>query len=164
MTYRVSRMSVSDRKRRETDLQVSAHGFPFLLIAEATGQGRTPPGPHTSRTLSSLPDLTDTWLGSRLWSPYENRSCEQSSLLDAIPFCRQLGKHPMGLSEHLGVFPVAEQPFSPLPSSANANLFPQRRSQPSQDRRRFLREARASPPPIFGLITNSSTVTPERST
>src|SRR6516225_7396245 len=50
------------------------------------------------------------------------------------------------------------------PSSANANLFPQRRSQPSQDRRRFLREARASPLPIFGLITNSSTVTPERST
>jgi hypothetical protein len=33
-----------------------------------------------------------------------------------------------------------------------------------QDRRRFLREARETPPPIFGLMTNSSTVTPESST
>lgn len=33
-----------------------------------------------------------------------------------------------------------------------------------QDRRRFLREARETPPPMFGLITNSSTVTPESST
>jgi hypothetical protein len=33
-----------------------------------------------------------------------------------------------------------------------------------QDKRRFFSEARATPPPIFGLMTNSSTVTFERST
>jgi hypothetical protein len=33
-----------------------------------------------------------------------------------------------------------------------------------QDKRRFLTEARATPPPIFGLMTNSSTVTLESST
>ena len=33
-----------------------------------------------------------------------------------------------------------------------------------QDKRRFLTEARATPPPIFGLMSNSSTVTLESST
>ena len=33
-----------------------------------------------------------------------------------------------------------------------------------QDKRRFLSDAWASPPPIFGLMTNSSTVTPKSST
>ena len=33
-----------------------------------------------------------------------------------------------------------------------------------QERRKFLSDARATPPPIFGLMTNSSTVTPESST
>jgi len=36
--------------------------------------------------------------------------------------------------------------------------------QDGQDKRRFFRDATASPPPILGLMTNSSTVTFESST
>ena len=60
----------------------------------------------------------------------------------------------MGLSELLGIFPAADPAIlAPAPlirmivDSADANLFlecekaPQRRSQPSQDRRKFLTSA-----------------------
>jgi hypothetical protein len=44
------------------------------------------------------------------------------------------------------------------------NSAPPRRTRNRHDKRRFFSDARATPPSIFGLMTNSSTVTFERST
>ena len=106
-----------------------------------------PPGPRTSPTLSSLPDLVDAWLGSRLAVATAFTSRRNPILLATR-------KTPNGSLGAPGYFPSGgPSHFRPCPlirmivDSADANLFlecekaPQRRSQPSQDRRKFLTSA-----------------------